>query len=132
MNATPKQEPEVTLWHQRIGYTAAVMEQLKDYGTVRVRYGAHAIKSAQYDRYGFIPWLPNLVLVHPDTVVELETLKGTDTIYKLLVRVPYEKHRDLVLVILPGQNNFVKTLWGQEVDDHHLTMDTSRYARPKK
>lgn len=62
---------------------------------------------------------------------EVETFEngGTVLVTKFVVRVPYDKKRDITLVIAPKGEDIavIKTAWLNFKNDVHSTLDESRY-----
>jgi hypothetical protein len=91
-----------------------------------LRYGRHALEAAQNDRYGNLTQhLPETVNPTLCQVVEAE-LTGTK-LTKLVLRKTLGNGLDLVLVLTP-QDGFVRTVWGQQTNDAHGTLNRNRYA----
>lgn len=94
-------------------------------GRVPLRYSKHAIQASANDRYGNLRILKSLTLSRCE-VIEVETDSGK--IVKYLLRCAYSDTLDIVLAVIPGPVWLVKTVWGQAKDDHHRTLDRSRYV----
>ena len=92
---------------------------------LELSYTLHAIKSAENDRYGTIN-LPSKINLAMVEVIEIEILD--DDVEKMIVRQKYSKEYDLILVIMPRYMR-VKTVWLNEVDDTHKTLDRSKYRK---
>jgi hypothetical protein len=101
-------------------------------GRLHLDYGPHALEAAQRDKYGDLTrFLPRKLDVKAAQVVEMGTNSRGQVIH-LLVRFPvFGTGLDIVLAVAPSRDSwFVKTVWGQETDDVHRTLDRSRYTRP--
>lgn len=59
-------------------------------------------------------------------VVEVEVIDGK--VSKWVVRIELDAKRDLVLVTLP--DGFVKTVWTNDANEHHATLNRRRYTHP--
>ncbi len=109
----------MALYHFEIGFPVVNLSGLQSIG---LQYGRHAIGRA--DAYG-LHQLP-VCLPNDYQLIELELIEGA--IVKLVVRLPYDKTRDIVLALNP--NGFVRTLWTNDTTDSHKTLDKSRYTQP--
>ena len=92
---------------------------------LELNYTLHAIKSAENDRYEEIN-LPSTINFTMVEVIEIEILDGD--VEKMIVRQKYSKEYDLVLVIMPRYMR-VKTVWLNEVEDTHKTLNQSKYRK---
>jgi hypothetical protein len=93
---------------------------------VELNWTRHADAARFNDRYGEIPYLPivNLALCK---VIEVG-LEGR-RVRKVVVRTSLTDTHDVVLVLIPGPNEWtVKTVWVNERNDSHRTLDRSRYV----
>lgn len=89
-----------------------------------LKYSRHAIQESINDERGEIK-LPKIIDSRDATLVEIEVNEGKVT--KTLFRLSYSDEHDLCLVIIP-ENRVVKTVWLNNKDDHHKTLDRSKYA----
>ncbi len=118
------------LYHKDIGLPPAAVAALPRRREV-LTYTQHARRAAETDRYGDLSrWLPRLLDFRCVTVVEVGLEDGT--LRHVLVRYTMPGTApalDLVLALkrLPGQW-IVKTVWANETNDTHNTLDRSRYA----
>jgi len=91
----------------------------------QVNYTLHALDAAESDPYDVIILKNEYDFSKSDTI-EIE-VKDNEVI-KLVSRFDYNNEYDLIVVIVP-QNKNVKTLWLNEKNDTHLTLDTSKYNK---
>lgn len=91
---------------------------------VNLTYTRHAILAANEDRYGAVNLLSTYTF-NPADIIELETDQAGNLI-KILVRIKYDKTRDICMAILAGGR--VKTLWLNLASDKHQTLDRTRYV----
>jgi hypothetical protein len=94
-------------------------------------YSNHALGEAARDRYfkGALGQLPSVVKLTEDDPDRVEaTFEGGQCV-KLVIRVEFDDELDLVLVLIPAEEHSlrVKTLWFNQWDDKHATLDRSRY-----
>lgn len=109
------------LWHKDI-----VLPPLPTLtGRVPLRYSHHALQASENDRYGNLRILKSLTLDRCE-VIEVET-QGKQII-KFVLRCSYSETLDIVFAVIPGREWFVKTVWGQEKNDLHKTLNRSRYV----
>jgi len=93
---------------------------------VNLYWTRHATNARYTDRYGNIPELPVLDL-SACNVIEVG-LEGK-RVRKVVVRTPFDTFNDLVLVLIPDAGAWtVKTVWFNECNDTHKTLDRSRYV----
>lgn len=94
-------------------------------GTLRVRYGHHAVQAAEDDRCGDLSrYLRPYVDVDEAEIIEVEVTDGKIT--KRVLRVPIAPNLDLVMVV--KADGFVKTVWGNFASDTHKTLDRSKFV----
>lgn len=92
--------------------------------TVRVTYSGHALKAATNDRYGQME-LPEFLPLKSGKVIEVGMENGR--VAKILFRFDYDESLDMCIVLVPGQW-FAKTVWYNEKNDKHTTLDRSKYV----
>jgi hypothetical protein len=100
-------------------------------GAVVLTYSGHARTAAmQPDRFGIGEKinLPKSIDMQDCEVVEAEMQKGKLTPEKIVVRYPYSDSLDLVMPM--HLDGFVRTVWLNDKNDKHHTLNKSRYARP--
>lgn len=91
-----------------------------------VNYTRHAQEACLTDRYGEIEPFEFINLAQGEIVeIEIENRK----IIKLVIRFEYDDELDIVMVIVPQTLN-VKTVWLNERNDNHNTLNESRYIKP--
>ncbi len=119
------------LYHKALGLPTKLFQQFCDRDWTP-EYSFHAQNEARGDRYGGIP-LPTVLRFSLHQVVEVEVVDGPRAA-KLLVRVPLDATRDLVLAFKPptkyDPSGFVKTVWINRNEDTHRSLNLSRYTRP--
>lgn len=99
---------------------------------IQLAYSRHAMQEAVRDRYTNpnAPWVaPRHVLLSARDIVEAQVEDGVAI--KAVVRVPLDLHRDIVLVLNQPDSDLraaVRTLWINEANDKHSTLDKSKYA----
>ena len=99
-------------------------------GIQRPTYSGHARKAAQSDRYGLLQ-LPDLLDMGQSVLVEAEEFSKAAPLTKIVFRVQYNETLDMVVVAIPQPHSqlFIKTVWFNETNDTHKTLDTNRFAK---
>ena len=103
----------------------------------RILYGTHAARAALDDRYGRLRALPTDLQIEPWMVFEAEVEDGE--LIKVCVRIGEgftvegsEGPVDLSLVLSSSRTAngslFVRTLWLNQRNDKHHTLDASKYV----
>lgn len=108
------------LYHRVIGFPSPLRIPM---GDILLQNSFHARQQA-YERRITIPAIVNLA---DATIIEVET-DWHGRVVKTVARFPYDRLRDLTIVMLT--NGAVKTVWLNDVDDEHETLDLTRYDRP--
>lgn len=108
------------LYHKSLGFPRWFR---KPAGTLTLRYSRHAKKAARNDRYGAIR-LPQVLDLSCGDVFEIET--DRNTVVKYCVRVRYCNKFDLTIVV--NSDGLVRTVWLNDRQDRHRTLNASRYA----
>ena len=90
---------------------------------IELDYTYHAIYASETDKYEKI-LLPSKVNVSKGEIIEIEIVDNK--LIKLVVGIPYDLKYNLFLVILPNCAR-VKTVWLNEINDKHMTLDRSKY-----
>ncbi len=116
------------LYHKDIGFPDDIHLPRGFSPVMNLRYGTHAQKAAQDDRYGKMN-LPHRIDVRTGETIEIGVVNKTVT--KMVIRFSYDDKLDMVMVIMP-ESSFVKTVWFNEKTDKHHTLNRSRYADPKR
>lgn len=95
---------------------------------VELSYTHHAREAATDDRYGDIPLVPVLNLAHVRTI---EVGMEGERVAKVVVRAELDDDFDIVFVLIPCRGPWrVKTVWLNEANDTHKTLNRSRYTIP--
>lgn len=123
------------LYHKEIGFPSDIHIPT---GHMDVSYSRHALDEANSDKYGGID-LPDTINFQLSNVIEIEvdSVKTDFAIHnriiKMVVRVPYDEEKDLVLALIPSgaDNAIVKTVWFNTKGDVHRTLNRSRYTNPR-
>lgn len=126
--------PRFHAFHADIGFPPPLT---KESFRIRARltYSGHAISAAQNDRYGHIET--------PDTVdtagwepIELKLHPDTGKVARVLFRSPADDRGLCTCMVLAptGERRHwrVITLWLNEADDDHATLDRSTYMTPQE
>jgi len=92
---------------------------------VNLRWTNHAEHARTSDRYGVIPKVSTLPL-SVFSVIEVG-MEGR-RVAKVVVRGSLNKTQDAIFVLIPGSEWTVKTVWINEKNDQHKTLDRSRYV----
>jgi hypothetical protein len=90
-----------------------------------LRYGMHSLQAAVHDRYGFIPNRELPTELVGCELIEVEVQDGMPS--KVVMRRKMQDGRWLVLVV--GDDGFVRTVWSNRPDDTHATLRRERYAQ---
>lgn len=93
---------------------------------VTLEWSRHAEQARTNDRYGIIPRFESIPLSRFSVVeVGVEGRK----VEKVVVRGHWTETLDVVFVLIPTARDwFVKTVWVNERNDTHGTLDRSRYV----
>jgi len=110
------------LYHRDIGFPKSL--KMKSVSCV-LKYSNHALK--QSHRHGSKIKLPKSVQINPEDIVELGMINRKPS--KILIRKSYSVKDDLILVI-STDNNVVRTVWLNDKNDQHNTLDMSKYTVP--
>lgn len=127
------------LYHVETGLPATDSVTRQAFG---LEYGQHARKAALDDKYGQLTSVPLSHAFTRSEIFEIEVEQGR--IVKFAARLGQDcktfavkqthtarNGLDLILVLVPSlrdsNNLFVKTLWLQERNDSHGTLDKSKY-----
>ena len=114
------------LYHREVFFPKGKLDAIQG-RTLKLKYSLHALQAAVSDRYGIVQ-IPKSIVFDEAGVFELE-LTGLH-VTKFVVRLPYSATHDLALVIIPdGTDFFVKTVWLNDRNDSHRTLDRSKYAK---
>jgi hypothetical protein len=121
----PVHAPE-TLYHKDIGFPDNLEMPRGFHPIMSLRYSSHANEEALKDRYGVIR-LPQRVDVRKGTTIEVGVRDKLVT--KMVIRFDYDADKDIVMVINPA-DGFVRTVWFNQKNDQHNTLDRSKYVDP--
>ena len=113
-------------YHAELGFPKGV--KLPE-GLGVMRWTSHAIQASKNDRYGNIP-ASSTIDFATARLIEVDMEGGK--VVKYLTRTPLPGTKlDVVhaLKVLPDGAYLVKTVWLNERNDAHQTLDTSRYNR---
>ena len=112
-------------YHVDIGFPETLEQPMRG---LMLWYSQHAWVEAQTEavRHGYQLWVP-VTLPEGFTLVEATTLAGRITSW--VVRLRTESPYDVALVIRP--DGMVKTVWTNDRNDTHRTLDRSLYDRPE-
>lgn len=93
---------------------------------VELEWTRHAEGARHNDRYGTIPRVPVVNLGLCRTIeVGLEGRR----VRKVVVRTELDDTNDMILVLVPGPGKWtVKTVWINQKNDTHRTLDRSKYV----
>lgn len=102
--------------------------------TFELFYSTHARQAVLDDRFAIARKMPKQLQVRREDVFEVEVTDGEISKFAVRLSSGFEASRpdvDLILVVAPypGQMLFVRTLWFNEHDDQHKTLDRSKYAQ---
>lgn len=92
---------------------------------VRLRWTKHADRARTNDRYGDIPRATFLDLSKCQ-VIEIGVEAGK--VIKYVMRTRLDDERDLCIVLIPGKEWTIKTVWVNLKTDLHKTLDRSKYV----
>lgn len=116
------------LYHKDIGFPNDIQMPRGFNPVMDLRYGSHAKDAARDDRYGQMR-LPQRIDVRKGETVEIGVTGKTVT--KMVIRFSYNDTLDMVMVIIPA-SGFVKTVWFNQKNDTHKTLNHAKYANPNK
>lgn len=124
----PQQKPkeEEVLYHKDIGFPDDLRMPPGFDPIIKPIYGPHPIAASQDDRYGKMKLPAYVDLTKGDT---FEVGVTGNVVTKTVTRFRYNDRLDLTIVILLPSKR-VKTVWFNRSDDHHSTLNRSKYADP--
>jgi hypothetical protein len=114
----------VKLYHKKLG----LPKNLARYTNQRysLEYTRHAQMECVKDKYKLI-YPPFTLVLILDDIIEIEEDGGKVT--KIVARTKYDDSFDLIVVFIPnGNKGVVKTVWLNEINDNHKTLDKSKYS----
>lgn len=126
----------MSLYHAEVGYPEFVKEFIHNISDITLQlthdmYGEHAISEAGNDRYDEEIVLPSSVCFADCYIFEVGT-SSKNEIVKIVLRTEYDDVYDISMAMsLVKGRVFVKTVWLNDREDTHCTLDESKYDRPK-
>ena len=127
LNEAGYDTPGEVVYHKDIGFPDDLVMPRGFSPVITLDYGGHARFEAMSDKYGKLN-LPHRVDVRTDgDIIEVGAIDNVCC--KLVFRMSYDAKKDIVLVI-KVPTGFVKTVWANEKNDQHRTLDRSRYGNP--
>lgn len=116
--------PAVSLYHRSV-YAPAAM--FRSPGVVRLHYTRHALQAAKDDKYGDMTrYLRTYLDFDAADIVEVEVTNGEIT--KRVIRVPV--NNELVLVMVVSGIGRVITVWANQLNDDHASLDRTKFVQP--
>lgn len=98
---------------------------VKPTGRVALCWTRHADNARKNDRYGDIKRFQSATL---DRLEVIEVGVENGRVAKILFRGRYTDTLDVCMVLIPGKEYTVKTVWINERNDLHRTLDRSKYV----
>lgn len=115
------------LYHKEIGLPPIVKNLINR--QFKLCYSPHAKHACINDRYGIINKPPFNLILNENNIIEAE-LNELGGIVKIVVRLPYDVRFDIALAIIPDFDiAIVKTVWLNEKNDGHKTLDKNNYEK---
>jgi len=108
-------------------------------GPLVVEHSNHTKKEWKKDRYRLEDYddePPTFFNMKPEHIVEVHLNKDSKRLEKIVARFPYDDKNDAVLPLIgftknpTGYNAFAKTMWFNDKNDLHNTLDRSQYVQP--
>jgi hypothetical protein len=97
-----------------------------DKRTIQLSHTDHSKRAAISDKNGLIQ-PPTHVTLFRERIIEIEV--AVNKAPKVVVRQPYDANNDLILAVLvSGRIGKVKTMWLNNKNDLHKTLDKNRYV----
>lgn len=98
---------------------------------VNLQYTGHAIERQQ-NRIGGLKAIPSIARITKENVFEVSTENDIDC-KKVLIRIPYDRKRDIVLVLelLSQEKAKVITFWLNNKKDQHKNFNKEKYNIPQ-
>lgn len=130
-------DEDIILYHAEIGFPPQ-FEGKYPTGRLPLQWSRHAQEARFDDRYGEIPEFPQFNPEQWELIeVGLEkTENGGRKYNKFLYRTELDDDNDICIVVKPpsrpGEKWLVKTVWLNQLNDLHRTLDRSKYATPGK
>ena len=117
---------EAKLYHFELGIPASILNALVSKTFDKLTYSRHAKLACVSDRYGKIMKPPFSVSLTDKNIIEVEAINGSAS--KVLARLPYNEQYDILVAFFP-ESKFVKTVWLNDRNDNHYTLDASKYSK---
>ena len=110
------------IFHHSIGFPSTFRRPIGNFYTKPSR---HAIARAQEKRID----IPRIVNLSDFDIIELEITNGR--IAKMVIRGEYDDYDDICMAVNFDRGSlFIRTVWLNDINDTHNTLDTSKYGRP--
>jgi hypothetical protein len=120
--------PNEVLYHYELGFPKEVRFPKGFTYNLNLKYGAHARKEALQDRYADLSkGLPTSIDIRKGKIIEIGVVGNTIT--KVVIRFSYNEKIDIIIVF-STHDGFVRTVWANEKNDHHKTLDATKYSKP--
>lgn len=110
------------LYHFEIGFPKGLNTK---FGVLELNYTRHALNAANNDRYGRVN-LPRKINTDNAKTIEVEVTDNYVT--KIVYRIHYNDRYDLCVVV--GVECRVYTVWMNERNDGHRTLNRTKYDKP--
>lgn len=117
------------IYHRDIGFPASLL--IPQDIVLNMGLTNHAKERLTRDDYKILV-MPTVIKLTCNNIVEMYT-EDDINVLKLLIRVPYDYTRDIVLVIQPNFKTSrakVITFWLNHKKDQHPSLDMTKYAKP--
>lgn len=113
-------------YHKLLGLPAGAAQLWAS--KLSLRWGFHAQKEADIDRYGRAEQFDSAEFEAND-IVEITMEDGKPL--QAVARFPYSDDLDLVMVLAAPKDGeaFVKTVWFNRANDNHKSLDRSKYNK---
>lgn len=116
-----------SLYHRDLGMPGFVAPAMAGFA-VLLQYGGHVMH--RMAERGICPSrVPTVWQPGTGEVFEVETDDRRKVVTKFAARVSYDDRRDLVIVI--ANTGKVITVWTNDKNDQHATLDISKYSKVK-
>lgn len=118
------------IYHRDIGFPESLVVPYDI--TMNLGLTNHARDRLTRDDYKILV-MPTVVKLTKGNIVEMYTYDNKN-VFKILMRVPYDYLRDIILVIQPdfqkGKATLI-TFWLNHKKDQHPGLDMSKYTKPE-
>ena len=125
-NRHNEKQTESRLYHRKVYFPPIVGYMGKvEYNCLN--WNSHAIRESDKDNRGYIQPFSSITIDFDSDVFEVEINNGN--IVKFCARVQYDDSHDVIIVITGDRfNPIVKTVWLNDKNDSHKTLDRSKYC----